>query len=194
MDVLTHLFLPLLVGYVLRPDLFRQPQYLALGLFGLLADFDKLIGIPGLLHSLVTLLPICVGLLVLERLFRGEYQYSAIASGIALSHLPLDIVEGVTVPLFYPLITTGVGLGYPLGVTVGPEAGPLRFAFDGVPVTLEVGELRTGYAVSEGVEGNEFGFVNGYGVATMLTFLLVFVSREYLAVGQPSVGQDGEDE
>ena len=194
MDALTHLFLPLLVAYVLRPDLFGQPRYLALGLFGLLADLDKLIGTPGLLHSLVTLLPICVGMLLLERVFRGEYQYSAIASGFTLSHLPLDIIEGVTVPLLYPIVTTGVGLAYPLGLTVGPEAGPLWFAFDGVPITLEFGELRTGHAVSDEVNSNEFGFINGYGVGTMLTFLLVFVSREYLSIGQSSIGQDSENE
>jgi len=194
MDALTHVFLPLLVAYVVRPDLFGQPHYFALGLFGLLADLDKLIGIPGLLHSLVTLVPICVGMLLLERVFRDEYHYSAIASGFTLSHLPLDVVEGVTVPLLYPIVTTGVGLAYPLGLIVGPDAGPLWFAFDGVPIALEFGELRTGHASSDEVNSNEFGFVNGYGVATMLTFLLAFVSREYLGIGQSSIGQGGEGE
>jgi hypothetical protein len=133
-------------------------------------------------------------MLLLERVFRGEYHYSAIASGLTLSHPPLDIIEGGTVPLLYPILTTGVGLAYPLGLTVGPEAGPLWFAFDGVPITLEFGELTTGHAVSDEINSNEFGFINGYGVATMLTFLLIFVSREYLSIGQSSIGQDGEHE
>lgn len=194
MDALTHVFLPLLVAYILRPVLFSQPHYLAFGLFGLFADFDKLIGIPGLLHSLLTLVPICVGILLLERIFRGEYHYSIIASAFILSHLPLDIIEGVTVPIFFPIITAGVGLAYPMALIVGPEAGPLWFAFDGLPVTLEFGELRTGHAASDVVNSNEFGFINGHGVATLLTFLFVFVSQEYLSVGQSSIGQDGEDE
>ena len=194
MDALTHLFLPLLVAYALRPDLFERPRYLALGLFGLLADLDKLIGIPGLLHSLVTLLPICVGLLLLEWVSRSRCHYSAIASGITLSHLPLDIIEGVTVPLLYPIATTGVGLAYPLGLAVGPEAGQLWFAFDGVPIALEFGNLKTGHAVSDAVDSNEFGFVNGYGTATMLAFLLVFVGRECLSIDQSPVDQGGEDE
>lgn len=194
MDALTHVFLPLLVAYILRPVLFSQPYNLAFGLFGLFADFDKLIGIPGLLHSLLTLVPICVGILLLERIFRGEYHYSIIASAFILSHLPLDIIEGGTVPIFFPIITAGVGLAYPMALIVGPEAGPLWFAFDGLPVTLEFGELRTGHAASDVVNSNEFGFINGYGVATLLTFLFVFVSQEYLSVGQSSIGQDGEDE
>lgn len=194
MDALTHVFLPLLVVYVLRPGLFSEPHYLAIGLFGLLADLDKLIGIPGLLHSLVTLVPICIGMLLFERTFRGRYHYSVIASVFTLSHLPLDIIEGVTVPLFYPVISTGIGLVYPMVLLVGPEAGPLWFAFDGLPISLEFGGLRTGHAVSDEVDSNEFGFVNGYGVATMLTFIVVFVSQKYLGVGQPSVDPDGVDE
>lgn len=194
MDALTHVFLPLLVIYVLRPELFSVPHSFAIGLFGLLADFDKLIGIPGLLHSLVTLVPICIGMLLLEQAFRGRYHYSTLASVFTLSHLPLDIIEGVTVPLFYPLISTGVGLAYPMALLVGPEAGPLWFAFDGLPISLQFGELRTGHAVSDAVDSNEFGFVNGYGVATMLTFIVVFVSREYLGIGTASVDPDGVDE
>lgn len=194
MDALTHVFLLLLVAYALRPDLFSQPHYLVLGLFGLLPDLDKLIGIPGLLHSLVTLMPICISVLLIERKFRGEYHYSALASAFTLSHLPLDIIEGVTIPIFYPIITTGVGLSYPMGLLVGPEAGPLWFAFEGLPVSLEFGELKTGHAASDEIDSNEFGFLNGYGVTTMLTFVIVFASREYLGIGQSSAGPDGDDE
>lgn len=194
MDALTHVFLPLLMVYVLRPGLFSGPHYLAMGLFGLLADLDKLIGIPGLLHSLVTLVPICIGMLLLERAFRGEYHYSAIASVFTLFHLPLDVIEGVTVPLFYPVISTGVGLAYPMVLLVGPEAGPLWFTFDGLPISLEFGELRTGHAVSDDVDSNQFGFLNGYGVVTMLTFIVVFVSPGSPEVSQSSIHPDGEDE
>jgi hypothetical protein len=192
MDALTHVFFPLLVAYALRSDIFSLQHYLPLGLFGLLADLDKLIGFPGLLHSLVTLVPICVSMLLLERFLRGEYHYSAIATAITLSHPLLDIIEGVTVPLLYPIVTTGIGISYPMELLVGPGAGPFWFAFDGPPAALDVGGLRTGHAASE-VTSNEFGFINGYGVATTLTFVLVFVSREYFATSPSSIGADGDD-
>ncbi|PSP90549.1 hypothetical protein BRC90_01165 [Halobacteriales archaeon QS_4_69_34] len=193
MDALTHVFLPLLTAYAFRPDSFSLQHYLPLGLFGLLADLDKLVGLPGLLHSLVTLVPICVSMLVLERFLRGGHHYSIIASAFTLSHLLLDIIEGVTVPLLYPAVTTGVGISYPMELLVGPGAGPFWFAVDGPPAALDFGGLRTGHAASE-VTSNEFGFINGYGVATTLTFVLVFVSREYFAIDPSSIGADGDDE
>ena len=178
MDPLTHVFLPLLVAYVVRPDLFSRPRYMALAGFGLLPDFDKLIGIPGLLHSLVTLAPICLALLVFERRVRGNVQYSGIAVLFIVSHLLLDVVEGVTVPLLFPLVTIGVGFAYPMEVVFG--TGPLGFSFQGWPVTLESGEPRTGYAASDDVDTNTFGFINSFGIATTLAFATAYIGREYL--------------
>lgn len=50
MDILAHLFLPITVAYTVRPDLFPSPWYFDLTIFAVLPDFDKLLGIPGLLH------------------------------------------------------------------------------------------------------------------------------------------------
>jgi hypothetical protein len=185
MDPLTHVFLPLLVAYVIRPNLFRQPQYITLAGLGLLADLDKLIGRPGLLHSLLTLIPICLLLIAVERLIREEIHYSKFALLFTLSHLPLDIIEGVTVPLLFPLLTTGVGLGYPMEVVFG--TGPLGFRFQGPPVALEIGELRTGHSASPDVETNTFGFINRFGVASALAWIVAFVGREYS--GAEGVGE-----
>jgi hypothetical protein len=178
MDALTHLFLPLLVAYVVRPDLFSKPRYMALGGFGLLADFDKLLGVPGLLHSLVTLVPICLGLVAVERVIRKEIHYSRLASVFIMSHLVFDIIEGVTVPLLFPLVTTGIGLAYPMEVVFG--TGTLGFTFQGWPVTLKIGVLRTGHAAAD-VATNTFGFINGFGVASLLAFLTAFVSQSYVS-------------
>lgn len=178
MDPLTHVFLPLLIAYVIRPDLFSQPRYIALAGFGLLADFDKLIGVPGLLHSLVTLVPICLLLIGIERTVRGEIHYSAIAVLFILSHLPLDIIEGVTVPLLYPLVTTGVGFVYPMEIVFG--TGPFGFTVQGWPIALEFGGLRTGHAASSAVDTNTFGLLNEFGIASMLAWVAAFVGREYL--------------
>ena len=172
MDALTHVFLPLTVAYVLRRDLFERHNDLAIGLFGLLPDFDKLIGVPGLLHSLVTLVPICAVLIGFDYWYRGDTTYGLLASAFVMSHLVLDIIEGVTVPLLFPLVTTGVGLTYPMEVVFG--TGLLGFTFQGPPIALEFGELRTGYAASPDVDTNTFGFINGYGVASLLVFVVVY--------------------
>ncbi|MEF8813593.1 MAG: metal-dependent hydrolase [Halovenus sp.] len=179
MDPLTHIFLPLTVAYVLRRDLFSRPRYLAVGLFGLVPDLDKLVGIPGLFHSLVTLVPLCLALVAFDRWYRRGTGYGLLASGFVLSHLVLDIIEGVTVPLLFPLVTTGIGLAYPGTVIFGPEASPLWVAFDGLPITVEFGELRTGHAADAAVGQNTFGFLDGFGVASTLTFLLISVGRRY---------------
>ena len=66
MDLLTHLFLPLTVAYVLRRELFDHPATLGLAGFSVLSDFDKFLGHQGLLHSLVTIVPVCLVVLAVE--------------------------------------------------------------------------------------------------------------------------------
>ena len=175
MDPLTHVFLPLLVAYVLRPDLFPDYRYLLLGGFGVIPDLDKLIGIPGLLHSLVTLVPLCVVLIAADYWYRGDSTYGLLASAFLLSHLLLDIIEGVPVTLLYPFVTTGVGLAYPMEVVFG--TGPLGFTFQNPPIALEFSETRTGYAESDAVEANTFGFIDEYGVTSTITFVVVYLAE-----------------
>ncbi|TYL36428.1 hypothetical protein CV102_22660 [Natronococcus pandeyae] len=179
MDALTHVFLPLTIAYVLRRDLFQQPQYLLLGLFGLVSDLDKPLGVPGLLHSLVTLVPICLILIVIDYWYRDDTTYGLLTSAFVLSHPVLDILEGVTVPLLYPLVATGVGFTYPMTVVFGPDAGALWFALEGPPVALEFGEPRLGHATDPDVTENTYGVIDGYGVASTLTFLFVYGGLEW---------------
>lgn len=94
-DLLTHLFLPLTVAYVLRPDLFESPAYLGLTGFAILSDFDKFLGIPGLLHSLVTLVPVAAVILGLERWWRTELEYTPVPVAFLCSHLVLDFLDRV---------------------------------------------------------------------------------------------------
>ena len=178
MDVLTHVFIPLTIAYVLRPDLFPTPRYLALGMFGLLPDLDKLLGVPGLLHSLVTVVPICLGVIAVGHWYRGDSTYGVLASAFVMSHLLLDVIEGVPVPLLFPIVSTGVGLSYPMSVVFGADVGLLGFTFQGSPVSLEVGEIQTGHAVDPEVDTNTFGFVNGTGIMSALVFLTVYVGLQ----------------
>lgn len=165
MDALTHVFLPLLVAYVLRQELFDSPELLLLGGFGLLPDFDKFLGVPGLLHSLVTLVPISLAVLAAERWYRGEFAYGPVIVALIGSHLVLDFVDGGPVPLLFPFVESGVGLQYPARTVFGQ--GPLGIAIEGPVATVRVAAPRPGF--------NAYGFIRGAGVASLLAFLAVYV-------------------
>lgn len=168
-DFLTHVFLPLTGAYVLRRDLFDGPVVLSLGAFGLLSDFDKFLGAPGLLHSLVTLIPICGAILVTERWWRDDLAYAPVVVALILSHIVLDFVDGGPVPLLYPFVGTGVGLQYPAQTAFGE--GLFGLAIQGPLVSLRVGQPRPGF--------NTYGFVQGLGVANALLFLAVYAGLEH---------------
>lgn len=170
-DFLTHLFLPLTAVYVLRRDLFPSPVYLLLGGFGLLSDFDKFLGMPGLLHSLVTLVPICVAILAVERWWRGRLTYAPAIVALILSHLVLDFVVGGPVPLLYPFVTAGPGLQYPIRTVFGE--GLLGLTFEGPIVHMRMVAPRPGH--------NTYGFIQGFGVANALLFFTVYLGREWQA-------------
>lgn len=170
-DFLTHLFLPLTAAYVLRPDLFPSPAYLAVAGFGLLADADKFLGTPGLLHSLVTLVPLSVGLVAAERWLRGETRYAPLAVALILSHLVLDVVDGGPVPLVYPVVETGIGLTYPARTAFG--VGPLGVVIEGPLVALRTAVPVPGH--------NTYGFIDGAGVASALLFGLIYAGERWRA-------------
>jgi hypothetical protein len=166
MDFLTHIFLPLTVAYVLKRELFETPAHLSLAGFGLLSDFDKLIGYPGLLHSFVTLTPICLALLAGERWLRGRVVLSPLIVAFILSHLLLDFIDGGPIWPLLPLIDTGIGLQYPVQTVFG--SGPVGLTFQGPIVAIKIGMARpSGF--------NSYGFINGFGVASLLSFLVIYV-------------------
>lgn len=165
MDLLTHLFLPITIAYVLKPSLFNPPWHLALAIFGLVPDFDKFLGVPGLLHSLVTLVPLGIALLGIEYGFKRRLEYSVIATLLLWSHLLLDLIDGGPVPVFAPFVDTGIGLTYPMQVTFG--SGLLGIVIHGPPIALRIAAPRPGF--------NTYGLVNGFGVVSVLMFVLFFV-------------------
>lgn len=166
-DFLTHIFLPLSAAYVIKPEIFDSPLYIGLGLFGLLSDFDKFLGYPGLLHSLITLIPVCLGILWIEHWRKGEILHSPILVFLILSHLVLDLLEGGPVTLFYPIIDAGIGLEYPIRTVFGE--GPLGVSFHGPPIKIRIESPKPGH--------NVYGFMKGVGLANMLLFAIIYTSR-----------------
>jgi len=175
MDLLSHLFLPLTAVYVLREDLFRRygPWALLLAGFGVLPDADKFLGVPGVLHSVVTVGGGCLVVMAIEHRIRG-LAVSPVVAGLVVSHLVLDLVDGGPVLLLYPLLDTGIGLQYPARVVFG--TGALGVWIDGPLVALRTGTPRPGY--------NSYGFVQGAGVASALLFWVVYVGDRVRLVRQ----------
>jgi hypothetical protein len=166
MDFLTHLFLPLTVAYVLRPSVFRSPAFLGLGIFGLFSDFDKFLRMPGMLHSLVTLVPICGALLAAEYYWRDDLWVTPVVVALIASHLVLDLVDGGPVPLLYPFFEQGFGLQYPARTV---------FSLGTVDVEGSLVAIRTG---APDPENRTYGFITGAGVASMLAFATVYLGSK----------------
>lgn len=165
MDLLTHIFLPLAALYVLEREAFNPPYHFLLALFAILPDFDKLIGMQGLFHSLVTLVPLIFAILIFEKLVKGTSMYTGIAAFFIGSHLFLDVLDGGPVPFFYPFIKTGIGLEFPIKIAFHS----FSFLFLDAPVQLVYAVPRAGF--------NTYEMLSGFGVASLLLFVLVFLRR-----------------
>lgn len=174
MDPLAHVFLPLLVAYAARPELFAARWPLALAGFGVLPDADKFLGLQGLGHSLVTVLPVALVVVAAEYAIRKRLDvdrrpvYALLASAFLLSHLALDVLDGGPVPLLFPVVTQGLGLVFPATVTFGQ--GLLGVVVEGPLVALHSTAPRVGHQT--------FGFFQGAGVASLLAFLVAYAAGE----------------
>ena len=168
MDVLTHLFLPIAVAYAVRPDLFPSPWYFALAVFAVLPDFDKLLGTPGLLHSIFAVGAIGFGGALLERRFSGTKTYTTVATLFMASHLLLDFLDGGPVTFLYPLIETGVGLEYPTQIVFG----------DTVQDVAVRNPLPRVHAGATNSSREAYSLVNGYGILSALVFVTVYLGLE----------------
>ena len=164
MDLLTHIFLPLTALYVVKRDAFNPPYPFLLVLFAVVPDFDKLIGMPGLFHSLVTLVPLIFVVLLFEKIVKGTSMNTGIAAFFIGSHLVLDILDGGPVPFFYPFIKTGIGLEFPLEIAFHS----FSFSFHNELVRLVYGVPSSGF--------NTYGIFSGFGVASLLLFAVVYIS------------------
>ena len=168
MDVLTHLFLPITIAYAIRPDLFPSPWYFALAGFAVLPDFDKVLGISGLLHSIFVVGGIGIALTISERRLSDTETYATIATLLLASHLLLDFLDGGPVTLFYPFIKTGVGLEYPTKIVFGD-------AVHDVTIRNPIPQIQAG---TTDVSREAYPLVNGYGVLSVFAFLTVYLGNE----------------
>lgn len=169
MDPLAHVFLPLLVVYAVRPGLFERPWPFGLAGFGLLPDADKFLGLQGLGHSLVTLVPLGVLVWAGARYVDVDEaeSYAVVGLFFIASHIVLDTLDGGPTPLLYPFVHQGVGVVYPATVAFGE--GWVGFVVRGPVIAFRTVAPRSGY--------QSFGFLNGFGLASALAFLSVVLGR-----------------
>jgi hypothetical protein len=166
-DILSHIFLPLILIYAVRRKL--EAYYVVLVLFTLLPDLDKFLGAVGLLHSLVTIVPLCFLMISLEWGVRkpaelSECRYSLAASLYVFSHLFLDVLDGGPVTLLYPFVESGVGLTFPATLEFGHSLFDVR-------IKNILPELV--WDIPEQSYGNSYEIFSGFGVASAILFLLV---------------------
>lgn len=165
MDVLTHIFLPLTLVFVIKRDVFdSHPAVYLLPLFAVLPDMDKFLGSPGLLHSLLTLIPIVLVIFLIEKGVDKSSRYSAVIALFVFSHLLLDFLEGSPVSLLYPLERVGIGLEYPIEVVFG----------EGTLGATVRGSVEIVKKVPESGFNAYNGLVSGFGVASLLLFGTIF--------------------
>lgn len=163
MDLLTHLFLPITVAYVLRPDLFPSPVYLSTAFFAVFPDVDKLFGLQGVLHSAIVL-GILSGLgILVERWYRSEVRYSGLVAVLLFSHLFLDVLDGGPVTVLYPLSNVGIGLHYPTELVLGGD-------IESSAVRKPVPEVKV---ATPNRGPTTYPLVNGYGVLSGVVFLVL---------------------
>ncbi len=159
MDILTHVFLPLTLVYVLKEN-FRI-QHFPLALLAVLPDFDVFTGVHrGIFHSVLFLAPLAVGMLAFEYVLKKRLKISVVAVFFLFSHIFLDFIAG-GVPFLYPLVNMGVGIDFPFILWFGGNVSVVDVSPNIV------------YNVPQQVYGEVNAF-SEYGVAWAIFFLIIF--------------------
>ncbi len=154
MDILTHIFLPLI--FLLAVRISTNWKVLLFIPLAILPDLDVFLGIHrSLLHSLLIIVPL-IGLSFV--LTKKYYRYVAF---FLSSHLFLDFLAG-GVPFFYPLYKNGVGMEFPLIVK-----------FASPPSIVEYLPRIVIFHPSP-VHGQSYEVFSNFGVASMLLFLAIY--------------------
>jgi len=159
MDLLTHVFLPLILLAAIGR---LKAKYTPLVLLSILPDFDKLFFL-GILHSVVTTAPAFAALFYLERKIKHGYEISLVSSYFFFSHLFLDFLDGF-VPLLYPVSKIGVGIVFPAKLLIGNSS-----------VTVE--DIFPQLVFSELKPSNCYELFSGFGFASMIFFFLIIAFK-----------------
>ncbi|MBC7100307.1 MAG: metal-dependent hydrolase [Methanobacteriales archaeon] len=163
MDVLAHIFIPLTIVYFLKKK--SNPYYiLTLAFFGLLPDLDKVMGLPGVLHSIITLTIIILPIFIIEKIAKRSWIYTSIIAFFIFSHLLLDLLDASPIFPFYPFSNIGIIIEFPLRISFN---GP-SFSFIGSLIQVTYTRLETGFNTYNGI-------ISGFGITSALLFITLFI-------------------
>ncbi|MDI9624531.1 MAG: metal-dependent hydrolase [Methanothermobacter sp.] len=163
MDILAHIFIPLTIIYSLKKKL--NPYYtFILAFFGLLPDLDKVIGLPGVLHSIITLTIIILPLFIIEKILKNSWAYTSIIALFIFSHLLLDLLDTSPIFPFYPFTNIGLIIEFPLRISFNSPS----FSFMGPLIQVTYTRLETGFNTYNGI-------ISGFGIASALLFITLFI-------------------
>jgi len=154
MDLLTHIFLPLIFLFAIGR--FKK-RYVLFSPASMIPDLDKLF-LVGFLHSLFIILPILIAAAALEKKLRNSLEISSILSFFILSHLFLDILDGGPVAIAYPLSSLGIGVSFNAKIFVS---------------NLTVSDLIPDVEIREIRASESYWLFSGFGFASMILFLLM---------------------
>lgn len=80
----------------------------------------------------------------------------------------LDFLDGGPVPLLFPLMAEGIGLQYPARTVFGPCV--LDASIEGPLLKMRTTPPRPGF--------NTYGFINGFGVSSLLLFVVLYATGQ----------------
>lgn len=172
MDILTHIFIPLIFLSLFKKEILEKPLFILIiiGIFGVLPDVDKFLGIPGFLHSFLVLSLILALILFIEYVANREIFYTVIIALLLYSHLFLDILDSSPVALLYPFFDETFHIEFPLKVNFNN----FIISFSEIPLKIVIGKIDFNFESYTGV-------FTGNGVLSMLLFCLVYLQmkRDY---------------
>lgn len=166
MDILAHIFIPLTIAYFLKKEL--NPYYtFTLAFLGLLPDLDKVIGLPGILHSIITLTIIILPILIIEKITKRSWTYTSIIAFFILSYLLLDLLDASPIFPLYPFTNIGLIIEFPLKISFTNPS----FSFTGPPIQVTYTRLETGFNTYGGI-------ISGFGITSMLLFITLLTTTK----------------
>jgi len=165
MDILSHIFLPLILIYGAGLNKIKDSHILVLSSLSIVADYDVLFNIHrSFLHS-----PLLVALITLPLIYigkkKGFYAQTLFASFFLFSHILLDFFAG-GIPFLYPFTPLCVGFEFPLVLKFGSS------------ISIEELGPRLTFSMPSVLHETSIDAFSGFGMVSFILFLFIFLRRK----------------
>ncbi len=161
MDLLSHLFLPLIFLVAIEK---LKARYIPFSFFSIFPDFDKLI-LTGIFHSILFTAPILSIFFYTEKKLFKSYEFASISAFFYLSHLAFDFLDGGPLALLYPISNFGIGISFSAKIFVS---------------NITIADIVPEIVYEELRPSESYELFSGFGIASMLLFFLILIKRSLL--------------